>query len=385
MFTKKTARRAAVAFAATILASATLAVSQRPAAAIPIFAQRYGFSCKQCHSVLPELNAFGNAFRNNGYHLPIPKHATTIAAIRYNLEYVNDPAPGSRRFTPSASIVSAAEIGRISAFLHYNLGAGGSPSAPYLGFLAYHNDHTGELYRLGLYELPLTHSPGQRLDEGVAYGYESLTVGQNDLALNAPRLGFETERTVGFTRLSGTVAFGEFKGAAYGGAPVSDGTHTVASRPEIGLFALGPLVRGLSVSAEALDGARSIELPGHSPAQDEYERFGFGLHATFLKDRLLADAEQWLGRDNNADARGGALDSSGGYARLKYFVTPHFYLGARYDAQAAPFPARDAVFYVGTFVTPHARIVLQQENNLLGGKPSLGGEFITAFPWGRGE
>ena len=59
----------------------------RPARAIPIFAQRYHLRCGQCHSVLPELNAFGNYFRSHGYRLPLPEHGTTIFAIRYQMEY----------------------------------------------------------------------------------------------------------------------------------------------------------------------------------------------------------------------------------------------------------------------------------------------------------
>jgi hypothetical protein len=59
-------------------------------------------------------------------------------------------------------------------------------------------------------------------------------------------------------------------------------------------------------------------------------------------------------------------------------------VATRYDAQAAPFVSRDIVYYVyyvGSFVTKHARIVLQQTNNLLGGKPAYGGEFIVGIPW----
>ena len=52
---------------------------------------------KACHSVLPELNAFGNYFRMHGYRLPIEKHGTTMFAIRYQMSYAQDPAAGTRR------------------------------------------------------------------------------------------------------------------------------------------------------------------------------------------------------------------------------------------------------------------------------------------------
>ncbi|HEY2805557.1 MAG TPA: hypothetical protein VGI92_06810 [Gemmatimonadales bacterium] len=37
--------------------------------AIPAFARKYGLACSACHTAWPELNAFGQAFRDNGYQL----------------------------------------------------------------------------------------------------------------------------------------------------------------------------------------------------------------------------------------------------------------------------------------------------------------------------
>lgn len=39
--------------------------------ALPIFARRFETSCMTCHVVIPKLNAFGIAFRNNGYRIPV--------------------------------------------------------------------------------------------------------------------------------------------------------------------------------------------------------------------------------------------------------------------------------------------------------------------------
>jgi hypothetical protein len=38
-------------------------------AAIPAFARKYGLPCSACHTVWPELNNFGQVFRDNGYQL----------------------------------------------------------------------------------------------------------------------------------------------------------------------------------------------------------------------------------------------------------------------------------------------------------------------------
>ena len=42
----------------------------RPASAVPVFARKYQTSCQTCHIVFPKLNAFGEAFRLNGYRMP---------------------------------------------------------------------------------------------------------------------------------------------------------------------------------------------------------------------------------------------------------------------------------------------------------------------------
>ena len=49
------------------LAAATLGVHRD--AAIPAFARKYGLPCSACHTAWPELNVFGQRFRDNGYQL----------------------------------------------------------------------------------------------------------------------------------------------------------------------------------------------------------------------------------------------------------------------------------------------------------------------------
>ena len=42
----------------------------RSASAVPVFARKYQTSCQTCHIAFPKLNAFGEAFRLNGYRMP---------------------------------------------------------------------------------------------------------------------------------------------------------------------------------------------------------------------------------------------------------------------------------------------------------------------------
>ena len=363
---------------------ALLTARPEPSGAIPLFAQRYHLRCGACHSVLPELNAFGNAFRNRGYRLPgVPIHGTTGVALRYQLEYEKDPAAGMRRFTPGGVLLSNADLGAVSAFLHYNLGAGGGPSGIFLGYLATYNAHTQTLYRLGLYELPLPQSPGQRLDDLAPYGYYSLHAGLNDLTLSSPRLGLELEHQAGPLRIDGTVAMGEFKGAAYGGRPLDTGESTSPAAPELGLFVSAPILRPeVRVGIEGMTGGRQIAAAGRGLFTDWYDRGGLYVRADFRHIDLLT--EQWYGSDSNADGLGDRLGSSGGYARLRIWPIPHAFVAVRYDAQAAPAISRDIVIYGAAQITGHARLILQRVQPLTGGAGHFGGAITVGFPWPLG-
>jgi hypothetical protein len=78
--------------------------------AIPAFARKYGLRCSACHTAWPELNAFGQTFRDNGYQLmndrdsPIwqnPSYLPITARITPNLHRENttrqraDAVPGT--------------------------------------------------------------------------------------------------------------------------------------------------------------------------------------------------------------------------------------------------------------------------------------------------
>ena len=66
--------RSAKSFIFAILGSLPLAVflwmMTERVEAIPAFARKYQTSCQTCHVAYPKLNAFGEAFRNNGYRFP---------------------------------------------------------------------------------------------------------------------------------------------------------------------------------------------------------------------------------------------------------------------------------------------------------------------------
>ncbi|MGA7613703.1 MAG: hypothetical protein WBX15_00855 [Thermoanaerobaculia bacterium] len=59
-----------IGFGAVLLALAAMLAGSLPAFAVPVFARKYKTSCQTCHVGFPKLNAFGEAFRLNGYRFP---------------------------------------------------------------------------------------------------------------------------------------------------------------------------------------------------------------------------------------------------------------------------------------------------------------------------
>ncbi|HEX3550261.1 MAG TPA: hypothetical protein VHT53_07800 [Candidatus Elarobacter sp.] len=372
-------------FALAALAALALASAPREAQAIPIFAQRYHLSCETCHSVLPELNAFGNAFRNRGYRLDgAPKHGTTVVALREQIGYQEDPGPDStRRFEPAGALLGAVEVGRVEAFVHESLGSAGGPSSLFLGYLAYGDATTGVLFRAGLVELPLIHSPAQRNDTLTTYGYEGTPAGLNDLTLATPRWALEAERDVGQGRVAATLSFANGGGSAYGGAPVTTGRSESFAAPEVGVFARYPIGTGLQIGLDALEGSRSIAVGGAPAFADPYTRAGTSIDAR--RGRLELLAEQWWGNDANSDGAGTQLDSTGGFARLRWRIGDHAFIGVREDASAAPAETRSLLWYGEMQITPHARLLLQQQRPLPGGRSTLAGALTIGIPWPHGK
>ncbi|NTU74177.1 hypothetical protein HGB07_08630, partial [Candidatus Roizmanbacteria bacterium] len=48
----------------------SLIIGIKESSAVPVFARKYNTSCATCHIGFPARNAFGEAFRNNGYRFP---------------------------------------------------------------------------------------------------------------------------------------------------------------------------------------------------------------------------------------------------------------------------------------------------------------------------
>jgi hypothetical protein len=93
------AERFVPSVAALLLFLSLMLLCPRPASAIPAFARKYGLPCSACHITWPELNNFGQVFRDNGYQLmndldsPITRDASYFpAAVRITPQWHRESA-----------------------------------------------------------------------------------------------------------------------------------------------------------------------------------------------------------------------------------------------------------------------------------------------------
>ncbi len=166
------------------------------------------------------------------------------------------------------------------------------------------------------------------------------------------------------------------------GKPVVTGRNESFAAPELGVFARFPLGDDVHGGVDALAGSRSISVLGSPAFADPYHRVGASLEAR--RGRLELLAEQWWGRDQNADGVGGLIDSTGGFARLRWRLGTHAFVGIREDGAAAPAASRSLLWYAEAHVTPHARVLVQQRRPIPGGPTSLEGALTIGLPWPRG-
>lgn len=358
-----------------------------PARAVPIFAERYGFSCGACHTAVPELNAFGNAFRQGGFTLPgAPRHRDFPLALRFQETYVKDLLPSQpRRYNALAIAVSTANFGgdrSYSYYTRYIFGSQGAAGSLYYAWAQHVDPRSGVFERVGLFNLPLIASATQRLDTISNQPAYSYTVGHSAANLATPRLGLLFGQRNRWIDAEIALSEDEYHGAAYGApTPPSDFAQAFVV-PEVFGSATFTLPLGFKAGALGLNGSRSFQSRSTgSTFYDSYRRAG--VQASWIHDRFELTGQQLWGRDDNADGFGHAAASSGGFLTLKYRPTPHSYIGVRYDAFANPFASRDYDLYAAFAPTAHARFVIERLKPIGGsGAPAVtSAQLLFALPF----
>ena len=347
------------------IAAAVLTLPSR-ASAVPIFAERYGFRCTQCHTAVPDLNAFGEHFRRAGYRLAnVPKHDEFPIALRLQETWTKDILPSQdRRFNALAIAISTANFGsndQFSYFTRYLFGSQGAAGSLYYGFLQHVSPDSGAFQRVGLFGLQTIANATQRLDTITSQPAYTYTVGHSSANLATPRLGTEFGVRNDREDLEFSIAFDEYHGAAYGApAPPSDLAQSFA-RPELFATATIAMSPELQIGALGLNGKRAFTSRSTGAVySDVYYRDGLQAMWTSPSRRFDVTAQQLWGHDDNTDGFGAPTTSSGGFVTFKYHPAHNAYVGIRYDAAANPFANRDYDFYGVWAPSIHARLVLEQ-------------------------
>jgi hypothetical protein len=339
----------------------------RPALAVPVFAERYGLSCSACHTAVPELNAFGNAFRRNGFVLPgVARHKEIPIALRFQETYIKDlPQSATRRFNALAILIGTFNFGpqaSYSFFGRYFFGTQGGPGSLYYAFMQHVNAPSGVFERAGLFNLPLIANATQRLDTITPQPVYTYEVGHSSANFTDPRWGVEFGQRTSSVDVEFALSGDEYHGAAYGAPTPPSGLQQSYGHPEFFGTATFGFGDGFRLGALVLDGTRNFSFSsgGGAPYSDNYNREGVQGGWTSASGRVSLVGQQVWGYDTNTDGFGTAQVSSGGFALFKYYPTPHAYIGVRYDAVANPSASRDWDFYGAVALTHQSRVVIEQ-------------------------
>jgi len=107
----------------------TFYTANREAHAIPYYARQHGLNCNSCHTIVPKLNAFGQAFWNRGYRLPDgmedPDNDTAPFAIWLGVRQQEEHDKGfSEGFLSKVELLSGGPIGENAwYFVEWRIGS----------------------------------------------------------------------------------------------------------------------------------------------------------------------------------------------------------------------------------------------------------------------
>lgn len=305
------------------------------AEALPIFAHRYGFTCQQCHTTVPQLNEFGEAFRRRGFRLG-SERPTVPLAVKVQTAYSSNgngdaQAPLPKAIVDEIELLSAGPIGRHASYFveQYVLdgGVAGRPRDVWVQLDRTKDGEPGEAgmhVMLGQFTLPLPVDPETERPTLAHYGVFDQTVGANAFTFFDPHLGadvfYSDERRGLEAHLAAVQAYDR-------GSRV----------PSAGVDVMGSLSARIAERTDATfygyDGRRA-----NGPVLDRFHRYGYSLTQTV--GQFDATALVQTGVDSSSDGFGLPARSSGGFAQLGWHPSSGFNVYARYDSTFDDFNGR---------------------------------------------
>ena len=311
------------AVAATIVASLIIRCDE--ARAIPVFAHRYGLSCQACHTAVPHLTPFGQAFLRAGFRVPpsIPVHEAFPVSVKVNVQYSSAP---ELKHLPKVILdeLEFLSFASVTKHLSYRIEQyavdGGYPGLTRDAWLSYTSgpDFGATTAALrataGQFTLPLPVDPETQRWTLRHYAIFDQTVGANPFNLFDDRIGLD---------------------AAFGRQIHGIDLHALALRghdPQSGLPNLGADTMfgaqssgaGAVFSLYRYDGRRPL-----GPVSDRFWRQA--LSANVYAGKAEIDALAQMGFDSSADGMGRSINSHGGYGQLIWSFSPTLLGVTRYD------------------------------------------------------
>lgn len=270
--------------------------------ALPVFAHRYGLTCQACHTTVPHLNAFGTAFMERGFRLPVAGREALPIAVKVNLAYSSDPGEGGlpKAVVDEVELLTGGAIGKhLNYFLEQYAIDGGEPGLTRDAWVQYNRGATH--VRAGQFTLPLPVDPETQRDTLAHYALYDQTVGDNTFDFFDPRAGIDAYTHNDASGLNAHLAI------------VNSGLMAYASKPfgNVSLYAYRYAGQG---------GAR--------PALDAFYRQGYGVSAQHGRFSAVAVLQS----GNDSDAQNGLpVRSRGGFLETRYAFSDAFAAVVRHD------------------------------------------------------
>jgi hypothetical protein len=345
--------------------SAAVAVTS-PAQAIPVFAHRYGYSCQVCHTEVPHLTPFGEAFLANGYRIKglNPKGAFPFA-VRTEINYASagaaDPdeagnGPLPKVIVNEIELLTGGSIGSRGAYWaeQYFID-GGFPGLTRDVWGAYRatpdEANVPITIRGGQFTLPLPLDPETFRETVQPYAIWSQKVGMNPFDFFDVKIG-------------GTVSAGDPARMVSATASVLQG-HDTQALPAVGADTMFTLQRDLgdfSFELYRYDGGRSFSGLAYGNTtliSNVYDRFWRnGYSVGWSRGRTEVNAVYQNGNDSSADLYGNALLSSGGFVQVRQALGDRAFAVARWDATQDTAFARILTAGLGYRLSHNTRLTL---------------------------
>ena len=338
--------------------------------ALPIFASRYGVSCSQCHTIVPRLNAFGQAFMRAGFRAPqgMEQHGALPVALKINLAYSTDSGSLPKAIVDEVELLAGAPVGkRLSYRLEQYVVDGGFPGLTRDAWLRYTSrpnfgdDRAALRVTAGQFTLPLPVDPETQRDTINHYAIFDQMVGANPFRLFDDKLGID---------------------AAYGREGRGLDVHIVPMRgrdPQFNLPAeridLMEVIHAGSpsilVSAYRYDGTRHL-----ASTTDRFSRQALAFNAELVDTEI--DALAQAGRDSAALTDGTPAASAGGYLQVRRELGLNALFVARYDFATTTLGDRTRSLTTSLVVKPmrNGRVTIE---SVFGERRQFNAAWLTAF------